>query len=179
MLPKFSNLNSKLEKNLRRPKGGYRSILVDQNQLANESLVLEPLMVILESDTLIDQDKVSYYILIYLNQRYPKNFLENWNPIVETSQKVESSKTLEDLNLRFTNPNVIARMQEKNVVTLFDVVNNFNFHSVPYSARFSLVNWYMGGKFNLVLYTNKIPSSKQVLKLQAMSKRCISLISNT
>ena len=70
----------------------------------------------------------------------------------------------------------LNNIKQSNSITLFDVINNFNLHSVPYSARHSLVYWYLREKFDLVLFFNEIPSPRQVLEMQAKSKRCVSLI---
>ena len=155
-------------------KGGYRPILVGMNELAKESIELKSTMETLNNSVMKDQDKVSLFILIYLNQRYPNNMLENSKKIVENVQIF--SEPLENLNLAFKNQKIIKRLQQYNSTTLFDIINNFNLHSVPYTARYSLVNWYLEGKFDLVLYLNKIPSPREVLVMQANSKRCVSLI---
>lgn len=158
-------------------------MLVDPSELASESVQIEPLMRLLYEEEekaagggMSDQDKTTYFTLVYLNQRYPNNFLEAVSPIVVDNTPVIDSRRLETLPLKFTNPNVSTRLREHNVCTLFELVNRFNLHSVPHSARSTLVNWYLGNKFDLVLFLNRIPSSKQVLRLQAKSKRCVSLI---
>lgn len=130
------------------------------------------------------QDICSYYLVVYLNQRYPNQLIENFNRIVDPntletcSDLVRTSKPLKDLNLKFKNKNLESKLNKLNINTLFDLVNSFNLHSVPYSARFTLVNWYLKNKFDLVLFINHIPSSKDVLCMQAQSKRCVSLIAN-
>lgn len=165
----------------KKPKGGYRPVLVNENELPLESTLLEPYMQIINNkegtNLMSDQDIVSYYILVYLNQRYPNNFLENVMSIVKKSDcKVISSKLISELPLKFKNPRISSRLSSLNLFSLFDVVNFFNLHSVPFSARSTLVNWYLGNKFDLVLFINRIPTSKQVLKMQANSKRCVTLI---
>lgn len=160
------------------PKGGYRPILVDQAQLNKEAAELEPqIRHVIYEVSMSDQDKASYFTLAYLNQRYPSNFLESLNPIVKSATPLVMSRLLSDIPLKFKSDKVCNRLKSLNICSLFDVVNSFDLHSVPYSARFTLVNWYLDNKFDLVLFVNKIPSSKQVLTMQANSKRCVSLIS--
>lgn len=159
----------------KKPRGGYRPILVGEGELVEEAKTLAPLMqFIYDKDDLSDQDKVSYFTLAYISQRYPANFLENVAPIIDEPNGV-SSQPLDKLPFTFSQK-VNTKFTNLKIKTLFDVVNNFNLHSVPYSARFTLVNWYLGGKFDLVLMIDRIPSSKQVLKMQANGKRCVSLI---
>ena len=131
------------------PRCGYRPVLVNDTQLAKESIELEPLMKFIsdEESLLSDQDKVCFFTLAYLNHRYPNNFLEACNPIIDNkncSESKISSKLLCDLPLKFKNQKIYSRLHSLNLRTLFDVVNSFNLHSVPYSARFTLVNWYLG-----------------------------------
>ena len=171
--------HNRLKDRVKKPRGGYRPVMLDEkSQLAKESIELEPLMKFInEEKSLSDQDKVSLFTLAYLNERYPNNFLECYNPIVVDSDISKSSKSLCDLPIKFKNQKVYSRLQSLNVRTLFDVVNSFNLHSVPYSARFTLANWYLPSRFDLVLFVDRIPSSKQVLKMQANSKRCVTIIS--
>ena len=118
---------------------------------------------------------VAYYILVYLNQRYPNHLIQSFNKIEETTfnKSIEFEKVL-----RLKNENVISRLKKMNTNTLFDLVNNFNLHSVPHSARFTLVKWYTNANFNLKLFVNEIPTSNYVLEMQANRQRCVSLIFN-
>lgn len=170
----------------KRPKGGYKPVLVDESCLAKESADLkEPFELINKTclndkNYMTDQDIVSFYLITYLNQRYPNQMIENFNKIIETPQlEINQSKSLtNDLKFCFKNKNINAKLEKLKIKTLFDLINSFNLHSVPYSARYTLVNWYMSHKFDLVLFINKIPNSKDVLEMQANSKRCVSLIAD-
>ena len=51
--------------------------------IESESTELELDMRVLDDKNLMsDQDKVAYYLIVYLNQRYPKQLFENINQIV-------------------------------------------------------------------------------------------------
>ena len=117
----------------------------------------------------------AFYILVYLNQRYPNNLFQSFNKIEESN----FNRSIDfDRVLKFTNKNVSIRLKNMNLKTLFDLVNSFNLHSVPHSARFTLVKWYTSRDFNLKLFINEIPTSNQVLEMQANRQRCVSLIYN-
>lgn len=171
-----------LLENIKRKKlrGGYRPVLISEAQLVDESNNLRSKFEIINSPTVLDknfltpQDIVSYYIICYLDQRYPNQLLENFSPL--TNKKVKS-ELLSNLNFQLRNKKVMLRITKYDVKTLFDVVNSFNLHSVPMTARNTLVNWYLG-KYNLNLFVNQIPSSREVLRLQAQAKRCVSLIAD-
>jgi hypothetical protein len=171
-------------------KGGYRPVLVMASDLEKESLALyEPFRLINETCVrepgfMCQQDIVTYYLLVYLNHRYPNQLLESFAPILKNTTNdnhCESSKLFKDLpSLKFSNKNIHQRLEKLNIKTLFDLVNSFNLHSVPFSARYALVHWYVKNSayHNLVLFINEIPSSQCVLTMQAEYKRCVSLISN-
>ena len=162
--------------------GGYRPVLVDETSLKNEAIELESRFQLLNNhNDLNDQDMVSFYILTYLNQRYPNNLFQNKNAIIADSSKIKSNDYLNLIS--FKNKNIQSRLSKlENVKTLFDLINNFNLNSVPYSARFTLVNWYLSSsidesnKFKLILFVNKIPTSLDVLKMQSKGQRCVSMI---
>lgn len=178
---KTQTSNEKL-KNKKKPKGGYRPVLVNEECLKTESVNLKNSMSLLDDKkhVMSDQDKVSYYIIIYLNQRYPNQLFENQNPIIDltktkTTSLIDNSAKIQNF-IEFKNKNIQNRLNKLNIKTLFDLVNNFNLHSVPHSARFTLVNWYLNNQFKLVLFINEIPTSKDVLLMQTRGERCVSLI---
>ncbi|RNA36330.1 hypothetical protein BpHYR1_001821 [Brachionus plicatilis] len=164
----------------KKSRGGYRPVLIAGSQLVQESYYLKSKFEVINSqyvsnpDLMMPQDIVSYYILCYLDQRYPNQLLENFNPISKNKVK---SKFLIDVKFQPRNKNAISRLKKAGAETLFDVVNSFNLHSVPITARKTLINWYLD-QYNLKLFINKIPSSKDVLQLQARSERCVSLIAD-
>lgn len=164
----------------KKPRGGYRPVLIAEDQLIQESHALKSKFdiinskCVLNSDLMTPQDIVSYYIICYLDQRYPNQLFENFSRL--TTVKVKS-KLLSDLNFQPRNKNTLTRLKKIGAETLFDVVNMLNLHSIPMTARHTLVNWYLE-KFDLKLFINQIPSSKEVLRLQAQEKRCVSLIAD-
>lgn len=164
----------------KKPRGGYRPMLVNEADLGRESIELEHDMKLINetnANSMSVQDIVSYYVIVYVNYRYPNNFLENKHEIIIDKSTITSMR-ISDLPFKFKNKSLENRLRNTNTLTLFDLINTFNLHSVPYSARCTLANWYLGNKFDLVLFLNKIPSSRQVLKLQANGRRCVTLISN-
>ncbi|CAF0874690.1 unnamed protein product [Brachionus calyciflorus] len=168
----------------KKPKGGYRPVLViDQSQLINESIELKEKFQIINDECIQDseymspQDIVSYYLICYLDQRYPNQFLENYNQIDHENQI--KSKSIESLKFNFKNKNINLKLKNYKIQSLFDLVNCFSLHSVPHSARYTLVKWYSNkNNFNLKLFINQIPTSLEVLEMQAQSQRCVSLIAD-
>jgi len=159
-----------------RTRGGYRPILVEEANLKNESIMLENQMSVLNCENqMSDQDKAAFYILVYLNHRYPNNLFQSFNKIEESSitNSIDFNRVL-----KFSNKNVATRLKKFNINNLFELVNSFNLHSVPHSARFTLVKWYTNPDYNLKLFVNEIPTSNQVLEMQANKQRCVSLIFN-
>lgn len=167
----------KNQEKLKKKKGGYRPVLVDEQSLLNESIELESLMRLLRNKysdrSLSDYDVVSLYLIGYLNQRYPNQFLENYNPI-SNDQQIESA-SYKDL-IKFKNKNFETKLEKYKASTLFDIINKFNLHSVPHSARMALAKWY-SNEYKLVLMFDSIPTPREVLVMQSEGKRCVSLIS--
>ena len=130
-------------------KGGYRPVLVSRDCLAIEADELAGDMTRLRelyhSRSISDQDLVVFYIIIYLNFRYPDEFLENFNPVLVENdfkkiQLVQESMVFGDL-MSLANKSFDKKMEKFNTKTLFEIINNFNLHSVPHSARFAISNW--------------------------------------
>lgn len=165
----------KLVKKPKAPKTGYRPVLVDPKCLEKEAADLGQKMLELNRSYLArelsDPDTVSWYILVYLSHRYPNKFLGSPNPIIAGTSRPSSSDYRSRLEV--TNP----KLESSNVTTFFDIINGYNLHCVPHSARVAMAEWY-AGRYNLVLLVNKIPTSKQVLEMQAACKRCVSLIND-
>jgi hypothetical protein len=128
-------------------KGGYRPILVSKEALEAEAVDLRDKMSLLRelysTRRVSDQDLVVLYLIMYLNTRYPDDFLENFNPIlasveetnlIRTSASLESFVTLKNNDFNYK----LAKFQSR---SLFEIINNFNLHSVPHSARFAITNW--------------------------------------
>lgn len=135
-----------------RKKGGYRPVLVSKESLAIEALELKSQMELLRSlrseGTVSDQDLSVLYILMYLNLRYPGEFLESLNPILSCDKdKWLAGHTLVDSSaemsrfLTLTNSRFHEKLAKANSRTLFEIINNFNLHSVPHSARFAIAHW--------------------------------------
>ena len=171
-----------LKKKEKKAKGGYRPVLVDSACLEKESKSLHSSMQLLlklhADKELSDQDAVAFYIISYLNERYPNQFLENFNPIATSDQRSPLTKTSLDYTglISLQNKNFESKLEKFKFRSLFDIVNNFNLHSIPYSARFTLVNWYLLNHFKLVLKIDSIPSSEKVLEMQANGERVVSLM---
>lgn len=174
---KTIGVKQNVEKRQKRARGGYRPVLVDETGLSQEAKELEtPMQRLLnEHKHLSSQDKVAYYLIVYLNQRYPNQLLQNYDPIVKsTLSDLEPSVNLNKIGLEFKNKSLVEKkLSQWRAETLFDVINNFNLHSVPYSARYALANWYCkSSKYhNLVLFVNEIPTSRQVLEMQVTQSK--------
>lgn len=130
-------------KKSKKKKGGYRPILVDEACLKKESIELEPIMVLLRDkyklNSLSHQDLVSLYLISYLNQRYSSQFLENYSPIHSSAESCQPvSASYKDFINLVCFENKLEKYKSK---SLYDIVKNFNLHSVPHTARTALVNW--------------------------------------
>ena len=184
----------------RRRRGGYRPVLVDEAALKHEARALaEPMSAMLRShaeSALSDQDLVATYLLVYLNERYPNQLFESVQPIVPISHphralaSASSASNASFLTRTLRNENVRRRIVHRSsssagpLLTLFDLINTFALHSVPHTARVALVNWYVHGiapsetecTYDLVLFVNRVPSALDVLRMQARSQRCVTLV---
>ena len=130
-------------------KNGYRPVLVSKESLASEAIQLATQMKLLRqlhsTQYVSNQDIAALYILMYLDLRHPDIFLENFNPILNALDQaqhslVKNSAPLSDY-LPLKNTSFNAKLAKYKSRTLFEIVNNFNLHSVPYSARFAIANW--------------------------------------
>lgn len=173
--------NEKSHRDKKKAKGGYRPALVDQIDLSNESIeLIQDMQILIDNlSSLSDQDVVSLYLLIYLNKRYPNNFLESSNKIIDSNHSkyastLSRSRQIAEFNIKWRNSKLKKRLDDH--MTLFEFVNSFNLHSVPQSARYSLANWYLEENFKLVLFLNKIPTPRDVLEMQANAQRCVTVI---
>lgn len=132
-------------------KGGYRPVLVSRESLACEASALQGQMELLRSlhsaRTVSDQDLCVLYILMYLNHRYPDEFLENVNPVLSGKELRTGGHPLVDSSaemsrfLTLANPRFDDKLAKSKSKTLFELINNFNLHSVPHSARFAIAHW--------------------------------------
>jgi hypothetical protein len=136
-------IKNKTTQKPKKKKGGYRPVLVDEETLKKESLDLEPTMMLLREkhklSSMSPQDLVSLYMISYLNQRYSTKFLENFSPIhtsVESYQPISASYK-DFISLI----NFEAKLEKYKSKSLYDIINSFNLHSVPHSARTALAKW--------------------------------------
>ena len=183
---KNSRNNDKKLDESKRPKkqrrGGYKPVLVPLDELKQESKYLEPKLKSLiqnyQSKHFNQPDTVSLYILIYIIKRYPQHFLESYDQIYSNKNELDKvqSKSVQqeclDLNYKLKN-----RLNQTNTNRVFDIINNYNLHSIPKSARIALVYWYLGlYNIKLLLY---VPTVEEVVELQSNKERCVSLISES
>ena len=110
-------------------KGGYRPILVDKESLAAEAVDLKDKMSLLRdlysTRRVSDQDLVVLYLIMYLNTRYPDDFLENYNPIltsVEKTNLIRTSASLESI-MKLTNQSFDDKLAKFKTKSLFDIIN--------------------------------------------------------
>ena len=161
---------------------GYRPVLVAETCLKKEAAELGEKMLELNrlyaDNVLNGQDTSSFYILLYLNHRYPSKFLGSLNPIYELEPQNRPPSSDYRNYLQVTNAKIRQRLESSNVASFFEILNNFNLHCVPHSARVAMVEWYMGN-YHLVFMLNSFPAAhKHILEMQADYKRCLSLISD-
>ncbi len=145
----FTKKHAKSNKSssIKSKKSGYRPILVDKESLEFEAVELKDKMTMIRelysTRCLSDQDLVVLYLVIYLNTRYPYDFLENYNPILISNEKTDlitKSGKLDNF-ITLTNKSFDDKLAKYNTKSLFEIINCFNLHSVPHSARIALTNW--------------------------------------
>ena len=122
-------------------RGGYRPVLVDESLLKSESASLQAHISQLSHKNLSEPDMAAFYIIAYLNHRHPYNLFQCFNPIVKAAPAPSSIDFSEVLDL--TSKKVKTRLEKLKLKTLFELVNSFNLHSLPHSARYTLVQWYV------------------------------------
>jgi hypothetical protein len=163
-------------KSRKRRKNGYKPVLVDLSTLKTESVEIEGHLKALidewKTSDLSDFDVTTLYILRYLYKRHSTRFLHNYDPIVPSCIHVQS-KNLQEVNQYSTIPQFKHRFGETSTTTVFDLINNFNLHSVPRTARIALVKWGLG-EYAIKVYT-RVPSVEEVIDLQANGTRCVTL----
>jgi hypothetical protein len=169
------------EKTLKR--GGYRPVLIDLAIIKNEAQYMEHKIGLLiqswRNGVYSEPDITALYVLTYLDRRYGGKFLENFDPILkkadENSQVKSSSlresfgKLLEDY------PNLAKRLAETNTNSLFDIINNYNLHSIPKPARTAIAKWYTG-EYSLFLIGD-VATVEGMIECQSEAKRCLTVAS--
>jgi hypothetical protein len=160
----------------KKPNNGYKPVLVDLMTLKQESIEigsqLQGLIDEWNRKNLTDFDVTSLYILYYLLKRYKNRFMQDYDPIIPVDGHVKSMN-LQQVDLFASNVGLKQRLYQTNTQTVFDLVNNFNLHSVPRKARCALVKWH-SGLYKINVYT-RVPSVEEVIDMQANESRCVTL----
>lgn len=174
----FNNNNNKIKTARKKPTGGYKPVLVDLDSLKSESKYLEDKLAkitdLWKCGELSNQDVTTLYIIFYLHKRYSHKFLENYKPL-HTLKTSISSRNLSDFfheDLQ-NDKKLLYKLNKTNTFSIFDLINNFNLHNIPLSARTALVKWYTG-KYDIVPLLT-VATVTEVIHLQANRKRCVTL----
>lgn len=153
--------------------GSYKSIQLDLGalQLARPQIEfsISELLKSYKAGLLSDQDFTTLYLLLLLRIKHPKNYLQ----IFSKSKCIVKNKSLFDL----LPASIELSEEEKIKYQSMDGLHLFlscHLKSIPSSINRAMINWY-NGNWNIVL-SFKIPSSKNLLKLQAENKRVLTLI---
>ena len=116
------------------------------------------------------------YLLIYLQQRSPQHWLGaplNPKPSLDNSLPQQSMRLKDFFPLtEIFNNSRIQRISSE--ITVFDLIQSYNFRGIPYSVHRSLTNW-MLGEYSLNLTTD-IPLPLEVLRMQTQGFRCVSVL---
>lgn len=153
--------------------GSYRKVLFDESILmANRELILKFITTLKErfENQLINEiDFTTIYLLFFIKLKYQKNYLQRFKTSNETIVSSDLIQICEGL-IEFDE---YEKSKLKNIdgLTLF---TSFNLKGLPQSVCRAMSNWYLG-KWDIVL-SFKIPSSKTLLKQQALNKRILTLI---
>ena len=167
------------KKHTRSAKGGYKLITIGLEELKNEAEYMEieitKLISKWKDGYISNQDVVSLYIILYLNNRHPTKFLECMNPIVSNDELKDRNFHSENFNnyINITSNNIKCRLNDTKTYTVFDLVNRFNLHGIPKASRIALTKWYLN-IYNIVPML-EVATVEEVIQLQANKQRCVTL----
>ncbi|WP_413584714.1 hypothetical protein [Bdellovibrio sp. HCB274] len=150
-----------------------------RNNTAQAAKSLSPFIELWRNKSLSDVEMVCAYLLVFCFLRRPQDFLgglhnlslpENAKPGVTGSAVISI--------LRKTLPTTLANAKSLSHLDSSECfVASFcarSWRSIPFSVQKSVISWKCG-VYNLNL-TTQIPSAMEVLEMQAMGQRCVSML---
>jgi hypothetical protein len=145
---KEKKIKEKTKKTIKKPRRGYKTVLVSNETLKAESAQLQNEMIKIENlsktNELNQCDIAALYTLVYLKQRYSTQLFQSYKPIMTIKENKTKIQSQFYANYIQFNKSVEKRLDEMNCKTLYDCINCFVLRSIPDTARDAFVNWYSG-----------------------------------
>lgn len=158
---------------MRNRQGSYKKILFTTDQLLSAKERLHITLTEMSAMNLSDQDYTTLYILLFLKERHPINFLQKHN------SKTESKNQKWPLLLDILPPSFDLNQKERTLLQQMtgpDLFYDFHLKSIPKSVHRAMIHWY-NGEWEIIKM-HHIPSPYELLKIQAKNQRLITLIAD-
>ncbi len=153
--------------------GSYKVILLSEDELSsNQDLIytfVDKLFSKYNDGSISDKDTATLYLLFFLKLKYKRNYFQQF-------KKLPESPTQESIFIKARELILFDQFEREKLghISGLDLFRGFNLKGVPKSVCRAMENWY-SNKWDIVLAFD-IPSSKNLLKLQAQNKRVLTLI---
>ena len=149
--------------------GSYKKVLLSPLDLGEKADYLRANVEVLKKQNLSDQDFTTLYILLYLRLKHPKNYLQMRT---STPPKLTGQPLLELIPESFK---LSSWERDKlNNICGQGLFLSFNLKSIPASINRSMAKWYRTEW--KIIRLERIPASKELLKMQVDNARCITTI---
>lgn len=148
--------------------GSYKKILIAEDLLGLGRDTLVKNIELLQNLPLLPYEFCTLYILLFLRIRHPKNWLQKKT---QFQTKLWAKKILDIIPPEF---NLTDWEKEKlKNISIHDLYLYYNLKGIPLAVNRTMINW-LEGKWNITLMT-RIPSPRELLKMQVQNTRCITL----
>lgn len=152
--------------------GSFKEKLLPLEALEIEAKILAPKLALLKDlhleKKLTDAETVAFYLLLYQSHRISQNGFQGKIPKLEHSSKPLSH--FEQALISLFPVSFYEKFQTYSLEEIF----HLNFKGLPRRMNQAMIHW-LSGKWPLVLYYT-IPTPRELLDLQLLSKRCVTLI---
>lgn len=160
---------------LKNRSGSYKKLLFDDTQLRVIAPLLSPIIKRLKTDYLNDllspQDFTTLYMLLFVRTKFQTNYIQFHKK--QLTKSLSSTQSIDQLLAKYVELNDFEKIKLKNI-TACDLFQRANIKGLPLSVNRCMSNWYYGS-WNIELMF-KIPTSVELLKLQAKNKRALTVI---
>jgi hypothetical protein len=159
--------------------GSYKKILIDFETLKVHGDYLRTNIETLQSMSLSPTDFTTFYLLLFLRIKHPKNWLQKKNKDKNTNKMTELFYQ-EQIPLLSLIPKSFKlnnwEIQKLERLNALDLFSDYNLKAIPESINRTMVNWYQGiWKIECLQY---IPGPRELLRLQVKDTRCLTLITD-
>lgn len=163
---------------MRNRSGSYKKILIDTETLkAHGSYLREALEDIknqCQKMDLLPADFATLYLLLYLRLKHPKNWLQKKSSALKSASGQKGPGLIcmipESFNLNEWEKEKLEEM------TPIDFFRFYNLKAIPESINRTMINWYEG-RWSIKLLEH-IPTPRELLRLQVLNTRCVSVITH-